>query len=309
MYIVLENLYFLFCLVGIGWTKEQILKFQAEEIDLDSLIIPIQIICNVDDVYTIKLTEDRTRTAWGFFLMMMTLPSFTNTKEKWETFSCQMNFDNLNFSWITTPGNEKSNEEFNQAVETQVTSVYKKSYIYKYYNVDVRTTNGIVHFYNLAKKTARTERYSVFLKIPDKSKLYFKSEDFWNTMFGSEWPEWILAQQLSQFPNGTQSQNSPGSKFVYTPPFYISFRSQGIEGNYFSFNRFNSPNLEDSILAMLYYDTTTNTLIPFFDPFLMIPYRDHITLTQDLEFKIWDSEKKVVQISDQSQLFIVLHLL
>jgi hypothetical protein len=254
----------------------------------------------------VKLTEDRKKPALGFYLMMLTLP---NTKG-WETFTCQMSSENISYSWLNTPNTERTNEEFSSALEAQIISIYKKSYVFKYYSFDVRTTNGIVYFYNRAKnQMLKTDRFTVLLKINNSSKPYFKSAAFWDTTFGPEWPEWVPAQKLSEISNGTSSHNLTGTTtHMYIPPFSISFRSQGIESNYFSFNRFNSPNLADTILAMLLFDTATNTFIPFFDPYLTIPYKDHITLTQDLEFKILDSNRRHVQISDDSQLFFVLTL-
>jgi hypothetical protein len=250
--------------------------------------------------------EDRKKPALGFYLMMLTLPN----NKYWEMFPCQMTFENISHNWINTSHN-RTHDDFSNALETQISLIYQKSYIYKYFNVEVRSENGIVHFYNASKRQPmKTERFTVYLKIPDTTKLYFKSANFWDTTFNYNWPEWVHAQKISQFPNGTTSHNLLGSKsHLYTPPFFISFRSQGIEGNYFSFNRFNAPNLEDSILTMLTYDEGTNVLQPIFDPYLIIPYKDEITLTQDLEFKILDSNKRHVAISDNSQLFFILTLM
>ena len=303
-------LYTYFCLVGIGWKKDQIKMFQATELELDQLVIPLQITCNADDIFTVNLVEYRDSPTVGFFSMMLSLPNDFG----WETFPCQMTFENISHSWINVPPLEQMNDEFSTALETQISSIYRKSFVYKYYNVDVRSHNGIVYFHNMTKDketVLKTDRFTVQLKIPDKTKPYFKSATYWDTIFGpDEWPEWVPAQTLSQVSNGTLSHSTPGTKnHLYTPPFSISFISQGIEGNYFSFNRFNSPNLEDSILAMLFYETTTNTFVPFFDPYLIIPYKDHIALPQNLEFKILDSNKRHVHISEKSQLFVVLTLM
>ena len=155
-----------------------------------------------------------------------------------------------------------------------------------------------------------SDRFNVLLKLPNTTKLFFKSNAFWDANFGAQWPEWVLAQKISNLTHGTLSRNSSEAEYpLYVPPFSISFRSQGIESNYFSFNRFNSPNLEDSILAMLLWDKENNTFVPFFDPYLTIPYNNHMALTQDLEFKILDSNKRHVHISDDSQLFILITLM
>jgi hypothetical protein len=294
-------------LVGIGWKEEQIDQFLLSELELTNLIINLQISCNNDDLYTVDLIENRKRNALGFYFMVLSL----STTKGWESFRCPMTFENLSYSSILTTYDQKHNEEFSNALEQRISSIYTKSYIFKYYNTEIRNTNGIVFFYNISKRQAfKNDRFTVLLKIPDKTKPYFNSSLFWDTNFGPEWFEWIPAYQISQFINGTPSTNSQSDKTtLYTPPFSISFRSQGIEGNYFSFTHFNRPNLEDTILTMMVYDGVNNTFLPFFDPYLMIPYKRDMSLTQDLEFKILDANRKHVHISDNSQLFFILTMI
>lgn len=299
--------YRIFCLVGIGWTKEQITQLQANEIDLDQLAINLQFRVKSEDLFNINLIEERRKPVLGFYLLLLTVPNTIG----WETFKCPMTFDHVFFNWITTTYNDKHNEEYQSSLEAAISSIYQKSFIHKYYNNDVRVDNGIVYFFNNSKRQImKNERVSVFLKIPDKSKEYFKHPNFWETNFGPESSDWIPTEKLSQVPNGTLSHNFPSTKsHKYTPPFSISFRSQGIDHNYFSFNSFNSPNLEENILTMLMYDNDTNALVPFFDPYLVIPYHDQLALNQTLEFKVLDSLKHQVLISDNSQLFVILTLM
>jgi hypothetical protein len=296
-----------FCLVGIGWTKEQITQLQDNEIDLDQLQINLQFSIKFEDLFTITLTEERRKPALGFYLLLLTVPNTSG----WETFRVPMTYDHAAFNWITTSYNDKHNEEFQQTLESSISAIYQKSFVHKYFNTDVRVDNGIVHFFNNSKRQImKNDRVSVFLKIPDKSKTYFKHPNFWETNFGTESPDWIPTEKLSQVSNGTLSHNFPSTKsHLYTPPFSISFRSQGIDHNYFSFSKFNSPNLEENILTMLMYDNDTNALVPFFDPYLIIPYHDQLALNQTLEFKVLDSSKKQVVISDNSQLFVILTLM
>ena len=262
---------------------------------------------NNDDLYTIPLTEERKKPTTGFFMMLLSLPN----EDNWETFPCNVK-NSQNVSWLLTSNELRQNDEFTNALENLIASIYKKSYVFKYFNVELNTENNTIFFQNLSKKSIfKSNRFTVYLKIPDKSKTFFKPSLWWNTRYGSEWPEWVLAQDLSNITNGTLSNNNiPGNDpHAFIPPFEISFRAQGIEPNYLRFNRFDSPNLEDNILTMLSYDSATNTLIPFFEPELILPYTEGLSLTQDLEFKVLDSARNQVLISDFSQLFIVINLL
>jgi hypothetical protein len=290
----------------VGWHKSHASDLQKSELQLEELSFPLVVSCNNNDIFTNALTKDRKKPALGFYLMVLTLPDYTTG---WETFPCPMRFDNIAYSWIITGLENKQNEEFSLALETIIESIYKKSYVFKYYNVFVGSDNGVVNFYNPSKKRIHTtDRFTVKLRIPEKTKIYFKPSTFWDTL-NPEWPEWFPAQKLSGQENGTLV-HTPGSKnHLYIPPFSVSFRSQGIEQNYLGFNRFHTPNLEGTILCMLLYDSLNNTLFPFFDPYLFIPYTNDMSLTQDLEFKILDSDGRHVHISNNSQLFFVLTLL
>jgi hypothetical protein len=232
--------------------------------------------------------------------MVITMPNNTG----WETFPCRMNIDNHNWALNT------KNEEYNQSIENIINIAYTKSFCYKMYHVDVRSDNGVVFFYNLSKRQIhRTERFTVFSQIPENTKTFFRPIEYWDELFGPEWPEWFKSQQISGLQNGTLSNNTSTTNTpLYTPPFSVTFRAQGIEQNFMRFNRFYKANVEETILTMMAFDPLTNTLQPFFDPYLFIPYKDNI-FNQDLEFKILDSNKRHVTISDNSQLFIILTLL
>jgi hypothetical protein len=238
--------------------------------------------------------------------MMLNLPI-----KNWENFSCDMSFPHVNYSYLLTGNENKQNEEFILALENSIKEIYKKSYVFKYYNVDVNCENGVVFFYNLSKKSIfKSNKFIVKLKIPNKTKSFFKGDHWWDATFGPEWPEWVPAEKLSQIKNGTLSNSITTTKsHSFSPPFSISFRTQGVEQNYLIFNRFFSPNLEDTILVSLDYDVSSNRLYPIFDPQLILPYKEGLTLSQDLEFKILDSTGKHVEISDNSQLFIIITLL
>ncbi len=189
--------------------------------------------------------------------------------------------------------------------------MYKSSWVYKYFNYDVKTDNGIVYFYNLTKRRdVDSSRFNVWLKIDDMAKLYFNPSTYWKEKYSDEWPEWILSTDLCTIPHGFQSNNAPGTKsFLFQPPFFIIYKTVGAEYNFLQFDDFNKPNIEKSILAMLTYDEETNRLKPQFAPHLILPYSNVLSLNNFLEFKMVDSKGDQILVSDNSQLFILLTLL
>lgn len=59
-------------------------------------------------------------------------------------------------------------------------------------------------------------------------------------------------------------------------------------------------------IQLILLKTAKGTIL---DPYLMIPYKRDMSLTQDLEFKILDANRKHVHISDNSQLFFILTMI
>jgi hypothetical protein len=60
---------------------------------------------------------------------------------------------------------------------------------------------------------------------------------------------------------------------------------------------------------MLQYDEEQNSLIAEHSPEFLLPYNKELPLSEMLEFTLYDSKKQLVQVADESQLFIVLTLL
>jgi hypothetical protein len=96
---------------------------------------------------------------------------------------------------------------------------------------------------------------------------------------------------------------------LYTAPYFLVFKVQGVSSNYLSFTDFKKPNSERTILSMLAYDDEKNSLIDEYSPELILPYNNDLSLNEILEFKLYDSSNKLVQVADKSKIFIVLTLL
>jgi hypothetical protein len=60
---------------------------------------------------------------------------------------------------------------------------------------------------------------------------------------------------------------------------------------------------------MLLYNETDDMFIPQFLPEITLPYLKSLSLNNVLEFKLYDTNLKQVQIADSSQLFVTLSLI
>lgn len=147
----------------------------------------------------------------------------------------------------------------------------------------------------------------MILKIPESTKIYFQPTEFWNDL---KQGQWFLSDFLGHVTHGIQTNNAPGTKTVlFTPPYFLVFKIQGVASNYLSFTDFQKPNSESTILSMLQYDEEKDSLIDEYSPELLLPYNKDLTLDEVLEFTLFDSNKTIIQVADKSQLFIVLTLL
>ena len=184
--------------------------------------------------------------------------------------------------------------------------LYRKSWISKYFNVDVVAEDGVVFFYNNAKKIRfSSPRFIVALQIPDITKQFFKPKPFWDNL-----NNWIRSDYLSEIEHGVQTNNARGTKTeIYTPPFFLYFKMPGVTSNFLSFTDYVKPNAEASILSMLQYDDDKNRFCGEYNPELFILYNTDLCLSEVLEFTIYDSKNQLVQVSDKSQLFVELTLL
>jgi len=76
-----------------------------------------------------------------------------------------------------------------------------------------------------------------------------------------------------------------------------------------SFIDYEKPNSESTILSMLRYDESQLMLRDEYSTEWIFPYEGDLCLNKMLEFSLRDSQNKVIQLSDKSQLFILLTIL
>ena len=279
----------------------------ANIISTDDWSFTINFTCKQDcsDLFTIPL-ERRGSISYGFNIFLL-----TTSNNVYQRFTCPMDFSHVSYSWCVV-GDNQQNDEFADALEGVVTDIYKKSWVAHYFNFEVKSESGIVFFYNTSRnRVADTDRFIVKLRINDKAKLYFNTSYWWTNFAGGDvWPKWIRARVLSNVTHGFQTANAPGSKsLLFYPPYFVVFKASGVSPNFLSFTDFQKPNAEESVLSMIVYDEEHNILIPQFSPELLLPYNDTTVLSNVLEFKLLDSKKNIVQVSDKSQLFILLTML
>ena len=144
------------------------------------------------------------------------------------------------------------------------------------------------------------------VKLPSNGKLFFAPPSVIEDL-GAQADGYIPVDTLSYIPNamitrGYGHTNSP----YYLSPYFLMFRTgqQGIESNSLFFNGFNVPPSIYSILALLNYDDNLDkfTAVEFMD--LRIPFQNVYSLRNTLEFYITDSNRKIVEFKDLSQLFV-----
>jgi hypothetical protein len=106
------------------------------------------------------------------------------------------------------------------------------------------------------------------------------------------------------------SNIAPGTRPVtYDPPYFLVFKIQGVSSNYLSFTDYQKPNSESTILALLRYDENKLMLKDECSTEMILPYEGDLCLNEVLEFTLYDSANRIVQVSDKSQLFILLTIL
>lgn len=190
-------------------------------------------------------------------------------------------------------------------------AIYKKSYIFVFYNFEVNSDDGIISFFNNSKRTSSlSQRFRIKLYINNQSKEYFQPIAWWNNLYRQSWPQVISPKVLSGMTHGFQTNSAPGTKvFKYTPPFFIIFKSYNVSPNFLQFTDFKKPNAELSILAMISYDEINNLMYPNFQPDLVLPYTNELSLNTVCEFYLYDTNRVPINVSDKSQLYVNITIL
>ncbi len=199
------------------------------------------------------------------------------------------------------------NLQFAEALESRVTNIYNDSWIYKYYDYNVKSEDGIVLFWDSTnKRPTNSERFRVFLYIPEKTRPYFFSKSEWlNFQTPSNY---VILDIISHIPHGFKTKCFPATKSLfYTSPFFFKLKTPLITAsNYLLYKDTYKPNFKDCILAMVTYSVENDNLIAEFSPQLTFHYKKNWPLSPMLEFILVDANNQQLKIEDNSYLFFSL---
>lgn len=154
-------------------------------------------------------------------------------------------------------------------------------------------------------------RFSIFVHIPDGTKKYFLPDLEWKTTLHElNSQSFIPTEKLSQHQNAFYAKPYPYTESqMYQAPFFIILKSDKLgQPNFLKFVDFLKSNLESCILAMLHYHTDDDTFYPKFSLGVYLRASDALMLSNVLELIIVDSNNKIVNVEDNSQLFISIKL-
>jgi hypothetical protein len=199
-----------------------------------------------------------------------------------------------------------------------VKRIYIQSWIGQYFNYAVDDDNtteqtvDIIVFKNADGETLVSNRFTIYMHIPENTKKYFLPDYEWTTTFrylNSLY--FIPVDALSLIQNGFLTKPYPYSESqIYSAPFFILLKSyKGLQSNYLGFNENFKPNTDSCILAMLNYNVDSDTFYPKFSLGIWLSYSKSVLCDNILEFVLVDSNKKKVQIEDKSQLFVSLKII
>ena len=145
------------------------------------------------------------------------------------------------------------------------------------------------------------------------SQLYFFTPTIWEKIGPSIEPGLLAFQveSLSNIPHGMITNGHPYSKYpFYNPPYFLYFKTgNSVDSNFLTFNNFQIPNSYGRVLCMLTYNDDIDKFKTEFKSDLHLPYFNTLSLNKVLEFHIYDSEKKIVEFMDLSQLYISIEVL
>jgi len=162
-------------------------------------------------------------------------------------------------------------------------------------------------FWSPEKKTiAKSERFKIFLFVPEASKPYFFSKSDLKSIQTLNVN--IETDLISNLPHGFRTKCLPASKSLfYTSPFFLKFRTPLItSSNYLVYKSSYKPNSEECILSMVTYNNESDTLLSEFSPQVSFPFKHHLKLNNVLEFILIDSNNQQLLVEDGSFLFFIL---
>jgi hypothetical protein len=209
------------------------------------------------------------------------------------------------------------NSEFSHHFKEELLHIYSRSWIGKYYGyVGHCLINNVVVFYSKKHKLAifDNSRFHVNVWFFDlKSQLYFYPPGIWEKIGPSIEPDFTAfkVESLSHLPHGMITNGYPYAKSpFYKSPFFLTFKTgQTVNSNFLIFNDFLIPNSYGQILSLLTFDDDTDKFVPEYKSDLVLPFSDSLSLTNVLEFRVYDADKTQIEFMDLSQLYICIEVL
>jgi hypothetical protein len=303
---------FLIFSVGIGWKSTQIDVFEnLPKFDLRLCQRTLKIMLNNDGSETFPRLQIEASGRDEIEKYFLDIGVLNIDSHPFQLLELLMNFDSVDFNWLCG-AQSNINEEYANALETRVEQLYRNSWVGQYFNYDVKSEDGVVFFWSKTKKSiVDTYRIQTLTLIPKNSRPYFLPKSDWSKYSDEDGDVFVETSVLSNVPHGFKTKPFPSAKsLVYKSPFFLVFRAPpSVNSNYLLFTSFDKPNSENCILAMLIYNENEDIFVSQFSPGITLPYLQSLTLNNKLEFKLFDSESKQVQISNLSQIFICLQLL
>lgn len=202
------------------------------------------------------------------------------------------------------------NKDFQEELEKRVERIYRKSFIFEYYNLNLDKENKVVYFVDKDKKPIYDNRFQVFVLIPKQSKTYFMPQSEWQKIDESNGDVYIPVSLLSNIYNGFATSSYQTSKSLYyESPFFLVMRSPfKADPNFLRFTDFLKPNSEETLVAMLEFDEIGNKMKLLFSPKITFTFHDMISLNHTLEFVFVDSQRKKISCNDNSKLYLELKM-
>lgn len=203
------------------------------------------------------------------------------------------------------------NKQFAIALESRVKQLYLNSWISAYYRVETKTENhGVVIFYDtLTKAPSISYRYDIFVFIPEKTKPYFLSKYDWENLTSNDSKN-VRTDLISLINHGFRTSPVPATRSIfYKSPFFIKLKTPLItQPNYLIYKGEHKNNYEDMVLAMITYNEESATFHTEFSPEISFSFLKSLSLTNVLEFTMYDANNNQVSLEDNSQLYIMFSI-
>lgn len=320
----------MFIAVAISWTSaEERALSEGFPLDLNKCVLkcllPTMTNTNRTKFFsrtlTLEASEERRQESifsyldWGIF---------SKASNTFQNAYLSMTFDSANYNLLS--GQSRKIKDYSEALKQRVQFLYKQSWIGQYFDYTIQSYNdydegndgdndsvynpNIVMFTLKNKILLKDVRFSIYMHIPEKTKKFFLPKQDWESLLG-DWNKqnFIPVEILSLQKNGFITTPYPYAQSqIYKPPFFILLKSPPInQTNFLGFVNFTKSNTDACVLSLLNYDPDNDMFQSKFS--LVISFvNTKMLLTNVLEFILVDSRKNVIEIEDNSQLFVCIEI-